>query len=240
MASRPRTEGRNLLRQTDGIDQAPPALATTAVRRPAEILLSRHAADPPLRGAGRAALRHGPHRRLLPPLYRPGSRRRRHAGDGDDKDAIITSYRDHGHMLACGMDPQGVMAELTGRASGYSKGKGRLHAHVQPREELLRRPRHRRRPGADRHRPRLRPQVQRQQNVSRDLFRRRQRQPGPGLRGHEHGGAVEAAGVYIIENNRYGMGTSVERASAITELYRPWRGPSAFRESGSTAWTSWR
>ena len=41
-----------------------------------------------------------------------------------DKDAIITSYRDHGHMLACGMDPKGVMAELTGRSGGYSKGKG--------------------------------------------------------------------------------------------------------------------
>ena len=41
-----------------------------------------------------------------------------------DKDAIITSYRDHGHMLAAGMDPKGVMAELTGRSSGYSKGKG--------------------------------------------------------------------------------------------------------------------
>ena len=39
-------------------------------------------------------------------------------------DSIITSYRDHGHMLACGMDPKGVMAELTGRSSGYSKGKG--------------------------------------------------------------------------------------------------------------------
>src|ERR1051325_11866707 len=39
-------------------------------------------------------------------------------------DAIITSYRDHGHTLAAGMDPKGVMAELTGRASGYSKGKG--------------------------------------------------------------------------------------------------------------------
>ena len=39
-------------------------------------------------------------------------------------DTIITSYRDHGHMLACGMDPQGVMAELTGRRSGYSHGKG--------------------------------------------------------------------------------------------------------------------
>jgi pyruvate dehydrogenase E1 component alpha subunit len=41
--------------------------------------------------------------------------------EGDD---VITSYRDHGHMLACGMDPKGVMAELTGRRGGYSKGKG--------------------------------------------------------------------------------------------------------------------
>jgi len=39
-------------------------------------------------------------------------------------DAIITGYRDHGHMIACGMDPKGVMAELTGRTHGYSKGKG--------------------------------------------------------------------------------------------------------------------
>ena len=41
-----------------------------------------------------------------------------------DGDKRITSYRDHGHMLACGMDPNGVMAELTGRSGGYSKGKG--------------------------------------------------------------------------------------------------------------------
>ena len=39
-------------------------------------------------------------------------------------DKRITTYRDHGHMLACGMDPKGVMAELTGRADGYSGGKG--------------------------------------------------------------------------------------------------------------------
>ncbi len=39
-------------------------------------------------------------------------------------DSVITSYRDHGHMLACGMESRGVMAELTGRAGGYSKGKG--------------------------------------------------------------------------------------------------------------------
>ena len=39
-------------------------------------------------------------------------------------DQVITAYRDHGHMLATGMDPKGVMAELTGREAGYSKGKG--------------------------------------------------------------------------------------------------------------------
>ena len=39
-------------------------------------------------------------------------------------DSLITSYRDHGHMLATGMAPRGVMAELTGRKGGYSKGKG--------------------------------------------------------------------------------------------------------------------
>jgi len=43
------------------------------------------------------------------------------AKEGDQR---VTSYRDHGHMLACGMDPKGVMAELTGRRDGYSKGKG--------------------------------------------------------------------------------------------------------------------
>ena len=43
---------------------------------------------------------------------------------GEDGDQNITGYRDHGHMLACGMDPKGVMAELTGRRGGYSRGKG--------------------------------------------------------------------------------------------------------------------
>ena len=42
----------------------------------------------------------------------------------NEDDAVVTSYRDHGHMLAIGMDPNGVMAELTGRKGGYSKGKG--------------------------------------------------------------------------------------------------------------------
>ena len=39
-------------------------------------------------------------------------------------DQVITTYRDHGHMLATGMDPKGVMAELTGRQGGYSRGQG--------------------------------------------------------------------------------------------------------------------
>ena len=39
-------------------------------------------------------------------------------------DCVVTSYRDHAHMLACGMESRGVMAELTGRIGGYSKGKG--------------------------------------------------------------------------------------------------------------------
>ena len=43
------------------------------------------------------------------------------AKEGDQR---VTTYRDHGHMLACGMDPKGVMAELTGRSGGYSRGKG--------------------------------------------------------------------------------------------------------------------
>ncbi|MDJ1017888.1 MAG: pyruvate dehydrogenase (acetyl-transferring) E1 component subunit alpha [Paracoccaceae bacterium] len=42
----------------------------------------------------------------------------------EEGDKRITTYRDHGHMLASGMDPNGVMAELTGREGGYSKGKG--------------------------------------------------------------------------------------------------------------------
>ncbi|KNX43139.1 Acetoin:2,6-dichlorophenolindophenol oxidoreductase subunit alpha [Roseovarius tolerans] len=42
----------------------------------------------------------------------------------EDGDKRVTTYRDHGHMLACGMDPKGVMAELTGREGGYSRGKG--------------------------------------------------------------------------------------------------------------------
>ena len=47
-----------------------------------------------------------------------------HAASKPKVDTVVTSYRDHGHMLACGMEANGVMAELTGRKDGYSKGKG--------------------------------------------------------------------------------------------------------------------
>ncbi|MEC7028405.1 MAG: thiamine pyrophosphate-dependent enzyme, partial [Pseudomonadota bacterium] len=42
----------------------------------------------------------------------------------EEGDSVITAYRDHAHMLACGMDAKGIMAELTGRKGGYSHGKG--------------------------------------------------------------------------------------------------------------------
>ena len=42
----------------------------------------------------------------------------------EPQDTVVTSYRDHAHMLACDMDPKGIMAELTGRIDGYSRGKG--------------------------------------------------------------------------------------------------------------------
>ena len=75
------------------------------------------------------------------------------------KDSVITGYRDHGHMLAYGIDPKVIMAELTGREAGISQGQGRLDAHVQRRPRLLRRPRHRRRAGAARHWPRVQAQI---------------------------------------------------------------------------------
>src|SRR3546814_6643246 len=51
------------------------------------------------------------------------------------EDTVLTSYRDHAHMLACGMDPKGVMAELTGRAGGYSK---RSEEHTSELQSLMR------------------------------------------------------------------------------------------------------
>ena len=77
-------------------------------------------------------------------------------------DQTITGYRDHGHMLACGLDPKGVMAELTGRRGGLSKGKGGSMHMFSKEKHFLRRPRHRRRAGAARHWACLRQQISRQ------------------------------------------------------------------------------
>ena len=85
-------------------------------------------------------------------------------------DQVITGYRDHGHMLACGMDPKGVMAELTGRAAGYSKGKGGSMHMFCKEKNFYRRPRHRRRAGAARHRSRLRQPLSRQRRSSASTY----------------------------------------------------------------------
>src|SRR5579884_845655 len=57
----------------------------------------------------------------------------------EEGDTVITSYRDHGHMLAAGMDPKGVMAELTGRRGGYSHGMGTSVARASARTDLYHR-----------------------------------------------------------------------------------------------------
>jgi len=137
-----------------------------------------------------------------------------------DKDAVITSYRDHGHMLACGMDPKGVMAELTGRSGGYSKGKGGS-MHMFSREKSFY--------GghgivgaqvpigtglAFAHK------YNGDKNVSLTYFGDGSANQGQVYEAMNMAALWKLPVVYIIENNRYGMGTSVERASATTELYR--------------------
>ena len=90
------------------------------------------------------------------------------AKEGDKR---LTSYRDHGHMLACGMDPKGVMAELTGREGGYSRGKGGSMHMFSKEKHFLWRPRHRWCAGSNRHRSGLRRQVSGQWRRNLCLFR---------------------------------------------------------------------
>ncbi len=135
-------------------------------------------------------------------------------------DALVTSYRDHGHMLACGMDPKGVMAELTGRRGGYSKGKGgSMHmfsrdknfygghgivgAQVPIGTGLA-----------------FAHKYNDTDNVALTYFG-----DGAANQGQVHEAFNMAAlwdlpVVYVIENNKYGMGTSVDRASAAQDLFR--------------------
>ena len=138
----------------------------------------------------------------------------------NQRDSVITSYRDHGHMLACGMDPKGVMAELTGRVGGYSKGKGGS-MHMFSREKRF----------FGGHGI-----VGAQVPLGTGLaFAHKYREDGGVCLTYLGDGAVNQGQVYesfnmaslwklpciyIIENNKYAMGTSQERASAGTELFR--------------------
>jgi pyruvate dehydrogenase E1 component alpha subunit len=133
-------------------------------------------------------------------------------------DAVITGYRDHGHMLAAGMDPKGVMAELTGRRGGYSKGKGGS-MHMFSREKgffgghgivgaqvplgtgLAFASKYR---GTD--------------NVALTYLGDGAANQGQVYESFNMAKLWKLPVVYIIENNQYGMGTSVARASATTNL----------------------
>src|SRR5579862_183800 len=135
-------------------------------------------------------------------------------------DEVITGYRDHGHMLATGMDPKGVMAELTGRTHGYSKGKGgSMHmfsvekgfygghgivgAQVPLGTGLAFTNRYR---GND--------------NVSLTYFGDGAANQGQVYESFNMAKLWKLPVVYVIENNQYGMGTSVERASGQPNLSR--------------------
>jgi len=131
-----------------------------------------------------------------------------------DGDQVITGYRDHGHMLACGMDAKGVMAELTGRRGGYSKGKGgSMHmfsveksfygghgivgAQVSLGTGLAFANRYR---GND--------------HVSLTYFGDGAANQGQVYESFNMAELWKLPVIYIIENNRYAMGTAVQRASA--------------------------
>jgi len=134
-------------------------------------------------------------------------------------DAVITSYRDHGHMLACGMDPRGVMAELTGRAGGYSNGKGGSmhmfskeknfyggHGIVAAQVPL----------GtgiAFAHK------YNKTKNVCLSYLGDGAINQGQVYESMNMAALWKLPVIYVIENNKYAMGTSQERASAGTELY---------------------
>ncbi|MBO6755809.1 MAG: pyruvate dehydrogenase (acetyl-transferring) E1 component subunit alpha [Roseibium sp.] len=133
-------------------------------------------------------------------------------------DQMITAYRDHGHMLAMGLDPKGVMAELTGRRGGLSKGKGGSmhmfskeqhfyggHGIVGAQVSL----------GtglgfANKYRE--------NGNVCMTFFGDGAANQGQVYESFNMAGLWKLPVIYVIENNRYGMGTSVERASSTTDL----------------------
>src|ERR1044072_6259295 len=133
-------------------------------------------------------------------------------------DQVITGYRDHGHMLACGMEAKGVMAELTGRHGGYSKGKGGS-MHMFSKEKYFY--------GG----PRI---VGAQVSLGTGLAFANRYRGNDNVRLAYFGDGASNQGqvyesfnmaelwklpvIYVIENNRYAMGTSVARASAQIDL----------------------
>ncbi len=135
-------------------------------------------------------------------------------------DQVVTSYRDHGHMLACGMDPRRVMAELTGRIDGYSKGKGGS-MHMFAREAnffgghgIVGAPA----PigagigFANRYRG--------TKNVSFTFFGEGAANQGQVHETFNMSALWKLPVVFTIENNRYAMGTAEERSTSTKELYR--------------------
>jgi pyruvate dehydrogenase E1 component alpha subunit len=133
-------------------------------------------------------------------------------------DQVITGYRDHGHMLATGMEARGVMAELTGRRSGYSRGKGGS-MHMFSKEKnfygghgivggqvslgtgLAFANRYR---GND--------------NVSVAYFGDGAANQGQVYESFNMAQLWKLPVIYVIENNRYAMGTSVSRATAQADF----------------------
>jgi pyruvate dehydrogenase E1 component alpha subunit len=135
-----------------------------------------------------------------------------------DGDQMITGYRDHGHMLACGMDPKGVMAELTGRRGGYSKGKGGS-MHMFSREKHF----------YGGHGIVGAPvplgtglafanKYSGNDNVSLTFFGDGAANQGQVYESFNMAELWKLPVVYIIENNRYAMGTAVTRSSAQTDF----------------------
>jgi pyruvate dehydrogenase E1 component alpha subunit len=135
-------------------------------------------------------------------------------------DQVITSYRDHGHMLATGMSPRGVMAELTGRRGGYSKGKGGS-MHMFSREKnfygghgivAAQVPLGTGLAFANHYRA--------TDNVSLTYFGEGASNQGQVYESFNMAALWKLPAVYIIENNRYAMGTPITRGSAkAEELY---------------------
>ena len=143
-------------------------------------------------------------------------------------DQVVTSYRDHGHMLATGMDPNGVMAELTGRATGYSRGKGGS-MHMFSREQNFfgghgivgaQVPIGAGLAFANRYRGVA--------QVAVTYFGEGASNQGQVYEAFNLAALMRLPALFVIENNRYGMGTAVERSSASHDLSRngaPWGMP---------------